>query len=225
MRLPAILLPALLASPAAAGTTAGGAAAPAAAAPEGGVTALLVIDVQGFYFPGGSLPLTRPEAAAAKARQLLEAFRLRGWPVIHVLHLGKGQAAASPDSGDPAYRAHPDVMPRPGEPVVGKRDANAFKETELLAILRRLAVRRLVIAGMQTHMCVEAATRAAADLGFEVTVVHDACATRPLAFGGLEVPAAQVHAAALAAMASAYAKVVSADELLATLPPVAAAGR
>jgi nicotinamidase-related amidase len=221
MRLPALLLP-VLASAAAAG---GGTAAPAPATPERTATALLVIDVQNFYFPGGALPLAAPEAAAARARRLLEAFRLRGWPVIHVLHLGKDQAAASPDSGDPAHRAHPDVMPRPGEPVIGKRDANAFKDTELLATLRRLGVRRLVIAGMQTHMCVEAATRAAADLGFEVTVVHDACATRPLAFGGQEVPAAQVHAAALAAMASAYAKVVSADELLATLPPVAAAGR
>jgi len=75
-----------------------------------------------------------------------------------------------------------------------------------------------VVAGMQTHMCVEAATRAAADLGFEVTVVHDACATRPLAFDGVEVPAAQVHAGALAAMRGTYARVVSTAELLAALP-------
>jgi nicotinamidase-related amidase len=74
---------------------------------------------------------------------------------------------------------------------------------------------------MQTQMCVEAATRAAADLGFQVTVVHDACASRPLAFGGLEVPAAQVHAAALAAMKGTYAAVVSTDELLGALPPPA----
>jgi nicotinamidase-related amidase len=71
---------------------------------------------------------------------------------------------------------------------------------------------------MQTHMCVEAATRAAADLGFQVTVVADACATRPLAFGGVEVPAAQVHAAALAAMSGTYARVVTTEGLLASLP-------
>jgi nicotinamidase-related amidase len=115
------------------------------------------------------------------------------------------------------------VRPRPGEPVIGKREANAFRDTELLATLRRLGATRLVIAGMQTHMCVEAATRAAADLGFEVTVAHDACATRPLAFGGVEVPAAQVHAAALAAMSGAYAKVTSTDDWLAALPAVAPA--
>jgi nicotinamidase-related amidase len=62
-------------------------------------------------------------------------------------------------------------------------------------------------------MCVEAAVRAAADLGFEVTVVRDACATRALSDNGIEVPAPQVHAAALAAMASSYATVVSTAEL------------
>jgi nicotinamidase-related amidase len=67
---------------------------------------------------------------------------------------------------------------------------------------------------MQTHMCVEAATRAAADLGFEVVVAHDACATRALKFGDSEVPASQVHTAALAAMSGSYASVVSVAELL-----------
>lgn len=205
----------LLALALSAASTAAGAAPPATFEPA----TLVVIDVQKFYFPGGKQPLTAPEAASLKAKALLEAFRARGWPVVHVLHLGKGQAAPSPDAGDEAYRAHPNVMPRPGEPVIGKREANAFRDTELLATLRRLGASRLVIAGMQTHMCVEAATRAAADLGFQVFVAHDACATRPLAFGGVEVPAAQVHAAALAAMGGAYARVLSTDELLAALPP------
>jgi len=188
--------------------------------------ALVIIDVQNFYFPGGQLPLTGPEEAAQHAKALLEAFRARGWPVLHVLHLGKDQPRAEPSGGDPQHQAHPSVRPLPGEPVLGKREVNAFKDTDLLATLRRLGATRLVIAGMQTHMCVEGATRAAADLGFDVTVVHDACATRPLAFGGVEVPAAQVHAAALAAMAGGgYAKVVSTAELLAQLPPVSPPAR
>jgi len=70
---------------------------------------------------------------------------------------------------------------------------------------------------MQTHMCVEAATRAAADLGFEVTVIQDACATRDLKLRATVVPAAHVHAASLAAMASSYAHVMSAAEWLAAL--------
>jgi nicotinamidase-related amidase len=196
--------------------------APAAAPAERAAPAtLLVIDVQNFYFPGGQLPLTGPVEAALKVKMLLTAFRARGWPVVHVLHLGKGQEQAHPADGDPQHQAHPSVLPLPGEPVIGKREANAFRDTDLLATLRALGTSRLVIVGMQTHMCVEAATRAASDLGFQVTVVHDACATRPLAFGGVEVPAAQVHAGALAAMAGGYAKVVSTEALLAALPPIA----
>ena len=86
----------------------------------------------------------------------------------------------------------------------------------MLEALRGLGIKRLVIAGMQTHMCVEAAARAAADLGFEVTVVADACATRPLEYGGAKVPADQVHASTLAALKGTYAKIVTADELLNT---------
>jgi nicotinamidase-related amidase len=197
---------------------AGAGAPPEAPAAPAQPATLVIIDVQNFYFPGGKLPLAGPVEASLKARALLEAFRARGWPVVHVLHLAKGQVGPNPEGGEEAYRAHPNVMPRPGEPVIGKREANAFRDTELLATLRRLGTTRLVIVGMQTQMCVEAATRAASDLGFQVTVVHDACASRSLAFGGVEVPAAQVHAAALAAMEGAYARVVSTAALLASLP-------
>ena len=180
-------------------------------------TALVVIDIQNFYFPGGRMALAGPEPASLQAKRLLERFRAKGWPVVHVQHLPKDQKAPSPATGDEPYRIHPNVLPAAGETVVGKHHANAFRDTDLLAALRRAGAKRLVIAGMQTHMCVEAATRHAADLGFEVVVVHDACATRALGFGGVDVPAAQVHAAALAAMNGSYARVVSTDELLAEL--------
>jgi nicotinamidase-related amidase len=180
-------------------------------------TALLVIDIQEFYFEGGRLALVGPVEASEQARTLLDRFRAKKWPVIHVQHLPKGQPSPSPDSGDPQYRIRPNVRPLPGEIVIGKHFANSFRDTELLATLRQAGVSKLVICGMQTHMCVEAAARAAADLGFDVTVVHDACATRALPFNGAEVPAAQVHAAALAALSGTYARIVSTAELLAEL--------
>lgn len=180
--------------------------------------ALIVIDVQAFYFPGGFAPLVGPEAASARARQLIECFRAAGRPVIHVQHLPEGVDSPDPTGIEPQYRIHADVLPKPGEKVVGKHHANSFRDTELLAFLRELGVNKLVIAGMQTHMCVEAAVRAAADSGFEVTVAHDACATRDLSFGGETVPAAQVHAAALAAMNGSYATVISTAEICGKAP-------
>lgn len=175
-------------------------------------TALIVIDIQAFYFPEGMVPLVGPEAAAAQAAKVIAAFRAAGRPVIHVQHLPKDVDAPDPTGIQAQYRIHPDVLPKPGEVVIGKHHPNSFRDTELSEILAELGVTKLVIVGMQTHMCVEAAVRAGADLGFEMTVVDDACATRDLSFDGTTVPAAQVHAAALAAMKSSYATVVSTDE-------------
>ncbi len=197
-----------------AATTSGFGAEPASMAK---VTALVVIDVQNFYFPGGKQPLAEPAAASSQARRLFDRFRAKGWPLIHVQHLPKDQTAVSPDSGDEQYRIHPSVRPLGGETVIGKHYANAFRETKLRETLQNLDVQRVLICGMQTHMCVEAATRAAADFGFEVLVAHDACATRNLRFKDTEIPAVQVHASALAAMNGNYARVLSTDELLAEL--------
>jgi nicotinamidase-related amidase len=179
-----------------------------------GRTALVIIDIQNFYFEGGNVPLAGPVEASLKAKILLERFREKGWPVVHVQHLPKDVADPDPEIADAQYRIHPNVLPLAGEMLIGKHHANSFRETTLLALLREQNVRRLVVAGMQTHMCVEAATRAAADLGFDVTVIHDATATRPLSFGDVEIPAPQVHAAALAAMLGSYAEVASAEEWL-----------
>ena len=182
-----------------------------------GRTALVIIDIQNFYFEGGKVPLTGPVEASLKAKILLEGFRGKGWPVVHVQHLPKDVAAPDLEIADAQYRIHPNVAPLAGETLIGKHHANSFRETSLLAHLREQKISRLVIAGMQTHMCVEAATRAAADLGFDVTVIHDATATRPLSFGDVQIPAPQVHAAALAAMLGSYADVTSTEEWLSKL--------
>jgi nicotinamidase-related amidase len=61
-------------------------------------------------------------------------------------------------------------------------------------------------------MCIDATTRAAADLGFQCIVVHDACAAKDLTFGGVVIPAAQVHGAFMAALTPLYARVCSLKE-------------
>lgn len=66
-----------------------------------------------------------------------------------------------------------------------------------------------------SHICIDATSRAASDFGYKTTVVHDACATRDLEFGGQTASAAQVHAAIMAALAFAYGTVTTASEYLA----------
>jgi len=115
--------------------------------------------------------------------------------------------------GTEGIEIHPDVTPADGELVLEKENPNSFLGTPLEEELRNRDTDDLVVAGMMSSMCVDATVRAAADLGFSPTVVHDACAAPDLAFGGVDVPGAAVHAAFMAALADGYAELTSAAEL------------
>jgi len=111
-------------------------------------------------------------------------------------------------------KIHANVEPRPGEVIFQKNYPNSFRGTPLLDYLRDNKIASIVVGGMMTHMCVDATVRAAFDYGLEVTVVHDACATRSLAFQGITVPAAEVQTAFFAALSVPYARIVSVEEFL-----------
>ena len=175
--------------------------------------ALVIVDIQNDYFPGGAHPLHEPQAAAAAARGLLERFRAAGEPIVHVQHVWDAPEAPFMRPGTPGVEINRVVAPLPGERVITKDAPNAFLRTSLERELRERSVDAVVVCGMMTSMCVDATARAAADLGFGVTVVHDACAAPELSFGGIGVPAPVVGAAFLAALAEGYASVVSAGEL------------
>lgn len=95
-----------------------------------------------------------------------------------------------------------------------KNYINSFRETDLKQVLDHYGIEEVAIVGNMSHMCVDGLTRAAVDFGYKATVIHDACASRDLEFNGVKVPATQVHAAFMAALGFAYAKVVSTDEYL-----------
>jgi nicotinamidase-related amidase len=165
-------------------------------------TALLIIDVQDFYFPGGKSALVNPQAAADKADMLLAYFREKGMPVIHIKHESKTQSDIQST-----------VKPVEGEKIIIKREVSSFNGTDLNDYLKSIGVKNLVICGMQTHMCVEGAVRAGYDLGYNITLIHDACATKDLKWGDEIIPAKMVHLSTLSTLKS-YATVVSADEFL-----------
>jgi len=164
--------------------------------------ALLVIDIQDFYFPGGKSALVEPEKAAANAKLLLEDFRKRGLLVIHVRH-----------NSEPGGKINDIVKPLPNEKIISKDAVNSFVGTDLLDFLKTNKIDSLVICGMQTHMCVEAATRAASDYGFKCILVHDACATKDLKFGDKTIKAEDVHYSTLSTLKN-YSVVESTAEYL-----------
>ena len=180
-------------------------------------TALVLIDIQMDYFPGGAMECSGSEAAAAKAGRALGWFREQGWPVIHVKHLAARPGATFFIPGTPGVEFHPFVAPSQDETVVEKHFPNSFRGTTLQDKLDEWDVKRLAIVGMMTHMCVDATTRAAFDLGYQCVVLADACATRDLEFGHVAAPAAQVQAAFMAALGAVYAEVTGVKDMAAAL--------
>lgn len=165
-------------------------------------TALILIDIQNFYFPGGAAELVEPEKAAEQAKIMLNYFRENKGLVVHVKH-----------DFSPGGEIHQLVKPLDNEKVFTKKEVNAFLNTGLNETLKQNHIKYLVLSGMQTHMCLEAATRAAHDFGYNCTVVEDACATRDLKFGEVTIKAKDVHYSTLATLKS-YAKIVTLKEYL-----------
>ena len=176
-------------------------------------TALLIIDIQNDYFPGGAMELEGADAAGGKAAAAIAKFRREGQPVLHVRHLSVRPGSTFFLPGTKGAEIHATVGPQAGEVVLEKNFPNSFRNTDLKATLDKQGVKHLVVAGMMTHMCVDASVRHAADLGYKITLLGDACATRAQSYGGEKVPARQVHTAFLAALNGFYAKVVDTHEL------------
>ena len=112
-------------------------------------------------------------------------------------------------------KLHESIAPAHGEKVIVKRNPNSFLQSSLLDDIKTENVERVVICGAMSHMCVDATTRAAADLGLKCVVAHDACATRDLEFEGKTIQADDVQAAYMSALGWGYAEMKTAEALLA----------
>lgn len=177
------------------------------------MTALVLIDIQNDYFPGGKMKLVGSEAAAEAAARLLRTFREAKLPVVHIRHVSTRPGSTFFLPGTAGADIHASVIPLDSEPVFTKHVPNSFRETPLKRHLDGLGALRLVIAGMMTHMCVDTTVRAAFDMGFPCLLAHDACATRALSFGDKTVEAEQVQLAYLAALDKTFAEVGTADDI------------
>lgn len=161
-------------------------------------TALLIVDIQNFYFPGDGPGLVNAVPASLNAKEVLQIFRDESQLVIHIRH-----------QAEKGFEIHKNVQPISGEKVITKNEINSFNGTDLFEYLKSQNINRLVIIGMQTQMCVEAAIRASHDFGFECVVIQDACATRDVTYGDRTVKAEDVQTCILATFIDGgYSKVI-----------------
>lgn len=199
--------------------------------PSAPATVLLALHLQNdVLHPQGRIRVGLAEQDPARsalvetATRLLQAARARGWAIVHVriafradyADLARNMPIMRRVAQDGAMRDGEwgaefmqGLGPQPGprEFVLSHQRVNAFHGTLLQSLLHQLRASRLVVAGVATHSVVESTVRDAADRGFEVCVVSDACAAADPA----------VHQASLASMRW-MAEVTALDALLSTSP-------
>lgn len=154
----------------------------------------------------------------ANLQRLLEAWRERRLPVVHIRHDSMDpQSPYRPGSAGNAFKA--EVEPQVGEPVVDKRTNNAFIGTDLMDVLDELQIRSLVVGGVLLENSVDATVRMAANLGFDVTIAADAVASLERTdLQGRVWSADDVHALTLAILQGEYAQISTTDDVIGMLP-------
>lgn len=180
-------------------------------------TALLIIDVQNDYFPGGKMTLEKSVQAAENTRRILEYFRNNHLPVIHIQHISTNDGAVFFIPGTDGAKINHLVLPEKDEKVIVKHFPNSFRETDLLNYLQSKTIKNLVITGMMTDVCVESTTRAAFDFGFTNIIIGGATATGNRELNGEVIKAEEVQRSFLAgisALGNLYALVMNTNEFL-----------
>lgn len=177
-------------------------------------SALIVVDVQNDYFENGANPLFHSVQTLLNVKKLLDHFRMKHDPVVFIKHIATVPVATffKPDTF--GSEIHQELNPQVGEKIVVKHFPNSFRDTELQEILQEQEITHLVICGMMSHMCIDATTRAAKDLGYTCTLIDDACTTKDLEINGVIISATNVHNSFMAALNYFYSQVIKTDSFL-----------
>jgi nicotinamidase-related amidase len=185
-------------------------------------TALFVIDVQQGHDDPRFGRRNNPDAEARIAT-LLDAWRTKGLPVIHVQHLSIRPASAFHPS-HPGVAIKPIVAPRADETLVQKSANSAFIGTNLEQMLRERGIGTVILTGLTTPHCVSSTARMAGNLGFATFVVADATAanegTVDLNFpggSGIQSDPELVHMVSLATINGEFVTVVDTAQVMAAV--------
>ncbi|PQE24800.1 isochorismatase hydrolase protein [Rutstroemia sp. NJR-2017a BVV2] len=185
---------------------------------------LLVIDLQQLIVDGPKTwgPRSTPDLTTTVPK-ILSAFRANNFPIVHVLHQSSDPSSPVHATQTANVAPHPCAAPLEGEPVVVKLTGSPFVNTSLVEVLENLGGKeknKLVVIGVDGAECVNSTVRSAADLGWEVQVVPEACASYAVGNRrgeeGEIIEADVVHKVAMAILV-AYAKLVGVEELLGEL--------
>ena len=140
--------------------------------------ALLLIDLQNDYFPGGKFPLWNTEVVLENIERAIAKANTQGVPVIHIQHIAKGGLSPFFNEGTPGADIHPSILAAaPKATVVVKEFADSFEKTNLEEALTKLGVTDLLVCGMMTQNCVTHTAISKAAEKYSVTILPDCCTT------------------------------------------------
>lgn len=169
--------------------------------------ALIIIDVQNDYFPGGACELYKAYEAEKRIIALIDESRKTGREIVYIKHINP------PDDtffieGTWGCEISERIKPLPGDKVIVKYFPNSFLDTELDPYLKEKGIEKLIVCGMMTHMCVDTTVRAAMDYGYKVDLAADGCATMDLETLGEVIPAEVVQKTFIAALDGIFAEII-----------------
>jgi nicotinamidase-related amidase len=197
---------------------------------QAGKTAVIVIDFQNEYFPGGRMVIPDGASALQNTRRLIQAADAKGIRVIHVQHVLPAGAPLFAEGGK-TVQFHPDMQPRAGDTVVQKDNVSVFAGASAAVMdkaLKDAGIDTLIVTGLMTHACVSGAARdaAAAPRGYRVIVSSDATATRDLELAtGATIDHKTLHAASLATLEDTYGDVMTTDAIIGLVDNAGAVAR
>ena len=176
-------------------------------------TALLLIDVQKGvdvleHWGGPHGRRNNPDAESNQGL-LLDGWRTQGLPVLYTMHNSR-EERSSLKLSLPTGRVKAGLEPREGETIITKDVNSGFIGTNLELTLRRFGIRRLVVAGFFTNMCVETTVRMAGNMGYDTYLTPDACATsNRIGWDGVDHDPELVHDMAVTSMNGEYCTAIS----------------
>lgn len=142
--------------------------------------ALLIIDVQNDYFPGGAFPLWNAEETLNNIEQTIRRAQSNGIPVIYIQHIANPKNGPAPffNQETEGVKIHRRMLEAaPEAPVVVKQFADSFLATTLEETLKKLEITELLICGMMTQNCVTHTAISKSAEKYQVAILPDCCTT------------------------------------------------
>lgn len=174
--------------------------------------AIIIIDMQNDYFAGGNMELVGIDDALHNTLKLIEFAKEKSYEIFFIQHISLREDATFFLPNSEGMKLHKKFNKKDAI-VIEKYYPNCFRETTLINKLVNKDIKNLIICGAMTHMCVDTTVRAGFDLGYNIELINDACATKDLIFNYEIYKAKEVHNTFMASLDGVFCKVKTIEEL------------